>query len=227
MKAPLTFNFLELEILTGFLRKQDELTSSFMKELDSHKDYGEREVYQQDWAGDIGRVEIQPIAYIAGLSDDEMDVDSAFTDIFPMYQRQAMLISLWSMFEVELTKFYYRVSSELDVNTEFKKLKQKSILFSLKTYFVELGLELEQSEEFKEGFKFLNDEVRHIRNDWVHNGGESVNSEKIGDIVGIDKVYSQLNISQDYLARVSKAMSDMGREISKTSSKLIQQHKAE
>lgn len=100
----------ELNLLRAFNRKQLEFVDGFVENIDQHIETYTDEVFIQQWAGDEGEVVKVEKQHIAGITEDEYDFKEIFTSVMPMYQRQSMLLTAWSMFENEINTFYSRLA---------------------------------------------------------------------------------------------------------------------
>lgn len=221
-----TFYPVELELLQAFNVKQLELTDSFLSNLDDHVETHTKEVFYQTHAEDEGELIEVEVPHIGGISEDEYDFKNIFSQVLPMYQRQSMLVTNWGIFENELKKYYSYLAPRLGKSASIPK-KQKvdnkleSALEHLVRIFKELGLLTEQSPSFSAAFETLNQEVRFVRNDWVHNGGIPNNTKNVGEINGISLNGKQMDISADYIAKATNYMWTLSGEISSSANDLI------
>ncbi|MCG6339750.1 hypothetical protein K6U19_00555 [Vibrio fluvialis] len=215
MLIPPTFHPFELELLQAFNVKQLELTESFLSNLDDHVETYSKEVFYQTHAEDEGKAIEIDVEHIGGLSEDDCDFKSVFHEVLPMYQRQSMLVTHWAIFECELKNYYTFLAPKLGRSKRIpKKKKGESTLEHLSRVYKGLGLYLDKSTAYKEAFDILNDEVRFVRNDWVHNGGRPTNTKNLEAIDGISLNGGQMELSTAYLEKVTKCIWTVSREIS-------------
>ncbi|EJL6264420.1 hypothetical protein VDT04_003387 [Vibrio cholerae] len=213
MKIPYCFSSEELRLVQAFNKKQAELTDTFVANIHEHVETYTREVFYQQHADDPGEVFEVAVEHIAGVSEDEYDFKAVFCELMPMYQRQSMLVTNWAVFECELKKFYSILAEEKGRSPELPKKKSGSELNHLVKNFQALGLLKNPSAEFNEAFDKLENEVRLIRNDWVHNGGVSKASKNVDLITGVSVSGQQLDISMDYIELATKAMWKLSSEL--------------
>lgn len=226
MQIPPTFYPIELELLQAFNVKQLELTADFLSNLDDHVETQTKEMFYQTHAEDEGEVVEVEVPHIGGISADEYDFKSIFSEILPMYQRQSMLVTNWGIFENELKKYYRYLAPQLGQsanipNKQNENGRVESALQHLIRIFKELGLLSEQSPEFDEAFSTLDQEVRFVRNDWVHHGGVPTGTKNVEEIQGISLNGNQMDISADYLANATNHMWTLSREVSSSAIELI------
>ncbi|HAS6969095.1 TPA: hypothetical protein I7284_07340 [Vibrio parahaemolyticus] len=226
MQIPPTFYPIELELIQAFNVKQLELTADFLSNLDDHVETQTREIFYQTHAEDEGEAVEVEVPHIGGISADEYDFKSIFSEILPMYQRQSMLVTNWGIFENELKKYYRYLAPKLGKSPSIPRKKYvddklESALQHLVRIFKELGLLTEPSPSFDAAFSVLDQEVRFVRNDWVHNGGLPKNTKNLEEIQGISLNGKQMDISADYLANATNLMWTLSREISSSATELI------
>lgn len=219
-KIPYYFAPEELRLVQAFNSKQVELTANFVENIDEHVQTYTTEMFQQQCADDPGEVVEADVSHIAGVSEDEYDFKAVFTDLMPMYQRQSMLVTNWAVFECELKKFYSIIAEQMGHSPELPKKKEGSDLNHLIKNFKAIGLLTEPSEQFEMAFNKLDNEVRFIRNDWVHNGGVAKHTENVGDIEGISINGQQLDISSGYIESATDAMWKLSHELTDSARKV-------
>ncbi|OEE18910.1 hypothetical protein [Aliivibrio fischeri] len=209
----------ELNLLRAFNRKQLEFVDSFIENIDQHIETYTDEVFIQQWAGDEGEVVEVEKQHIAGITEDDYDFKEIFTSVMPMYQRQSMLLTAWSMFENEINTFYSRLAIKLGAEPNLRKIKRAKdssdlthVISCLKT----LGVVTEPTEQFVNAFERLNNEVRLVRIDWVHNGGKAVKSEFVEHTNGLTMNQSQIDISVDYIEEAIDLMWLLSMEITES-----------
>ncbi|WP_252094162.1 hypothetical protein [Vibrio sp. SCSIO 43009] len=177
------------------------------------------EVFIQQWAGDEGEVVEVEKQHIAGITEDEYDFKEIFTSVMPMYQRQSMLLTAWSMFENEINTFYSRLATKCGAEPNLRKIKRvkhSSDLAHVISCLKALGVVTEPTEQFVDAFERLNNEVRLVRIDWVHNGGKAVKSDFIENTNGLTMNHSQIDISVGYIEEVTDLMWLLSTEITES-----------
>ncbi|EGU54728.1 hypothetical protein VINI7043_11981 [Vibrio nigripulchritudo ATCC 27043] len=206
----------ELSLLRAFNRKQIEFVGGFVENIDQHIETYTGEVFIQQWAGDEGEVIEVEKQHIAGITEDEYDFKEIFTSVMPMYQRQSMLLTAWSMFENEINTYYSRLAVKVGAESNLrniKKAKHSSDLDHVITCLQSLGVVTSPTERFMDAFSRLNNEVRLVRIDWVHNGGKAVKSHFVENTNGLTMNGSQIDISVGYIEEVTELMWLLSTEI--------------
>ncbi|EKY4197767.1 hypothetical protein QNE44_004865 [Vibrio harveyi] len=209
----------ELNLLRAFNRKQIEFVDGFVENIEQHiETYTDKEFVQQ-WAGDEGEVVEVEKQHIAGITEDEYDFKDIFTSVMPMYQRQSMLLTAWSMFENEIHTYYSRLALKVGAEPNLRKIKRakhSSDLAHVIACLQSLGVVAEPTKQFLNAFERLNNEVRLVRIDWVHNGGRAVKSEFVEHTNGLTMNCSQIDISVDYIEEVTDLMWLLSTEITES-----------
>ena len=211
MKVLPSFISDELYIISAFNDKQEVQLSEFIDNIEQHIEVTEVERWFQISA-DGGEVGVAQIEHISGISEEEYDIREMFTEIMPIYQRQAMLLTLWGSFESEMEKMYIYASAKESLPKKNKKDKISKLKHMINC-FSKMGMPAEPTREYVSAVNTLDDEVRLIRNAWVHDGGKDP-MDKIPDgIEGIVKKYSQIEISKEYIKNVVLLMHVISREL--------------
>ncbi|ENM5795879.1 hypothetical protein [Vibrio mimicus] len=205
----------ELNLLRAFHRKQLEFVDGFVGNIEQHIETYTDKVFIQQWAGDEGEVVEVEKQHIAGITEDEYDFKEIFTSVMPMYQRQSMLLTAWSMFENEIKTYYSRLASKVGAKP-IKREKNTSDLAYMVSSLQAMGIVSEPSKRFIDAFTRLNDEVRFVRIDWVHNGGKPVKSKFIEQTEGLAMNGSQIDISVAYIEEVMNLMWVLSTEITQS-----------
>ena len=217
---PYYFSPEELRLVQAFNSKQAELTDSFVGNIDEHVETYTKNMFQQQYTDDPGEVVEIEISHIAGVSEEEYDFKAIFTKLMPMYQRQSMLVTNWAVFECELKNFYRNIAEQMGHSPELPKKKSGSDLSHLVKSYKDLGLLTEPSEQFENAFDKLENEVRFIRNDWVHNGGVPNATKSFDKIPGVSLNRLQLDISIEYISSATDAMWKLSHELTDSARKL-------
>lgn len=212
----------DIILLSAFFVKQEEQISEFQKNLDKHIELTEVERWTQRYAGDEGGTYIDEVEHIAGITDEDYDVRELFSEVMPTYQRQAMLLTLWSVFEYKLEKLCIAVNSLEDKKYKLSDNKGRiSTLIHIINELSNAGVPEKQTEDFSELIKELNDEVRHVRNAWAHNGGVDKKGNLTKIPYGISVRGLRLIISREYIEKVIKVMSHISVTLNTSAQKLF------
>ncbi len=188
----------ELSIIRAMILSQEVALAEFVSSFESKIEESSEESFVQNYEGDPGEVVQYSIAHYKGISERDYDVKEIFEVVMPIYQRQAMLITIWSAFETNLAKLSNYAHSLKD-----KKVRSKGEKESLAGYYVNTIIDVyghkEVSKNFKDYFKILNSDTRIIRNQWAHHGGR--NTKKLPELatIGLYEKYSQIVITEEYL----------------------------
>jgi hypothetical protein len=160
----------------------------------------------------------QDVEIIGNFNSLDFDIDDIYNVVIPTYQRQAMIITLWSILEFETQEAYLFAkkrsnSNKADLIRPDKTSKFKHSLNNLKS----LGVCNNSSKKFNSSVKFLDQQVRFIRNAWAHNGGKINSSEVHTNIKnttdGITLTNDQLSISKKYIQKIIKEMNIFSIEL--------------
>ena len=201
----------ELYVIRAFNDKQEAQISDFIDNIEQHIEVAEVERWFQISANE-GEVGIDQIEHIAGISEEEYDIREMFTEIMPIYQRQAMLLTLWGSFESEMEKMYIYASDRESLPKKNKKDKISKLKHMINC-FSKMGIPPEPTKEYASAVKTLDDEVRLIRNAWAHDGGKDAKDKIPDGIEGIVKKYSQIVISKEYIKNVVSLMHVISQEL--------------
>lgn len=215
MKVLPSFISDELYIIKAFIDKQEAQISEFTDNIENHVEVAEVAEVER-WfhiSADEGEVGVDQIEHIAGISEEEYDIREMFTEVMPIYQRQAMLLTLWGVFESEMEEMYIYASGKECLPKKNKKGKISKLKHMLNC-FSKIKIPPEPTEEFVSAMKVLDEEVRLIRNAWAHDGGKDPEDEIPDDIEGIIKKYSQIAISKEYIKNVVSLMHIISQELS-------------
>lgn len=99
---------------------------------------------------------------------------------------------------------------------QIKRAKHSSDLAHVISCLKALGVVTEPTEQFINAFARLNNEVRLVRIDWVHNGGKAVKSEFVEHTNGLTMNNYQIDISVDYIEEATDLMWLLSTEITKS-----------
>lgn len=158
----------EIYIFKSFLNQQEKQVNEYIQNINSRKEsYDTTKII---FTGNNNYEEILvSVDHIEGISEDDYDIVGLFTEDFPLYQRQSMLLTLWSLFESKLKDIYDLLISESGQQPRKKKKNQSDFSFFIDE-LTKLGCNF-NDERIANILLFLNGDVRNIRNDWVHHGG--------------------------------------------------------
>ena len=212
----------EIEFIRAFNAKQEQQIAEFSSNLEEHyQRYEVARVYEN--LEGVFQVENTDARQIEGISEEDYDVKALFTQDMPMYQRQAMLLTIWAVFESELILYLRYAEKELLNSAKLPtQIKGMSIFECILDGFKKLGAIKQPSKEFDAAFLFLNKKVRLVRNKWVHHAG-IVDSEEQEELAtrGIELSGSKLLISRDYIEEVVAQMKIIASELDSSIKPLI------
>lgn len=150
------------------------------------------------------------LRHIEGASEDDYDLNKIFGDVFPMYQRQSALITAYSIFEFGLSNMCEYAEGLIQTSSSYK---HDNKLSKIRNFLNRLQVCGVVPPEIHETFDFLDNDVRHIRNAWAHNNGKNTRGKVRKDIEGVEYVYSQLSLSPEFIAKVTKSMNYVAKTI--------------
>lgn len=190
----------EIYLLRAFINEQEQQIDRYIKNINTRiepLETGKIISYGYD-SYDLVQVDV---LHIQGVSDDDYDIIGLFTESFPLYQRQSMLTTLWSMLEDKLGYIYKMLSMESN-----KALKRKPNGCSQFQFLIselgELGASFKE-KKIEETISFLDQKIRPIRNDWVHHGG--VPQQDYSTLIEEDKIKiteGKIEISNKFLNEI-------------------------
>ncbi|KZZ67581.1 hypothetical protein, partial [Oleiphilus sp. HI0128] len=203
----------ELKLQRAYIQKQEQLLSSFTENIESHIETYEQEMFVQTHAEDEGEIIRVDLEHINGVTEQDYDIRSLFSQSMTMYQRQSMLLTLWAMLESELERIYLYTSEQLNKGDVLpRRPKDKSKFLHLIEQFEKLECLTEPTQEFRESIDLLNNQVRIIRNAWAHDGGVDLKSKLPEVIDGISKKNNKINISGEYIDKAWNMMNIVSKE---------------
>lgn len=203
----------EMIFLESFLRQQEKQIVEYCENFDKH--VGVEEIDKEYWDGyNEPEIVTFPVRHVDGILETDYDLKGIFTEILPTYQRQAILVSLWSRFESKMADIIDHIHSERGSKQKAKR-KNDSVFKHQISEFCSFGLSFEE-ENLQSSIYTLDNEVRIIRNCWVHDGGKP-NKEQIFSLINQTKFLSITNglvdISFEYLQGVANNMSLLANHI--------------
>lgn len=203
----------EIYIISSFNEQQESQISNFTSNIDEHIKSSEIERWFQ-YSPNAGEVGTDQIEHLAGINSDEHDVREMFTQVMPIYQRQAMLLTLWGAFECELERAY-KITSKIIRGTDEIPKNKKGLpkIGHLTNQFSKIGIPEKPSDTFKDSLRTLIDEVRLIRNLWAHNGGRDEKGKLPKNIQGVTLQYAQIALSKEYIEKVIDLMRNVSVEL--------------
>lgn len=205
----------ETTILISLIKSQEKSLSEFISNFEEKIQVEYEEGFQQNYAGDEGELVQFPVEHYAGIDDRSYDVREIFKVVLPMYQRQAMLITIWSHIDNSL----YLMTNYL-VDEIHKKIGKKkgSSDFYHRIKFIIDNVGSEFTVDFFDSVKSLDTNVRIVRNKWVHNGGR-IDKDFDLEKIGLKEKYSQISITSEYLNKtlvmMDKVICDLVKAINK------------
>ena len=204
----------ELFLMRAFICQQDKQINSYILNIEEYVETAQVEKWYETSYGE-GEKFIDEVKHIEGVTEEDYDFKEMFTEVMPLYQRQAMFVALWGRLECKLDDIAKHLSSIKGIKIK-KKSKGLSDFIHLISEIERLGVKITDTEECSNAVDFLNNEVREIRNAWVHNGGK-VKKEKIGKIVKstkyLDMNFEVLSITNEYLLFSLSEMMKISRKI--------------
>ncbi|QYK07596.1 hypothetical protein [Shewanella mangrovisoli] len=214
MKILPSFISEELYIIRAFNNKQESQISEFIDDIEQHIEVTEVEQWFQ-FSADDKEISIKQIEHIEGITEEEYDLREMFTEIMPIYQRQAMLLTLWAAFEFEMEKMYIHVSGQESLPKK-KSKKNISKLRHMVNCFSKIGIPSAPTKDFLSSVNTLDEEVRVIRNAWAHDGGKDLKNKIAKGSFGVEVKYSQIVISKEYIQSVISLMHIVSQELNKS-----------
>lgn len=204
----------ELYILEAFINQQILQISEYVSSIDSRVNLNVSPEYLHTSANDGVVVDCEQ-AYIEGISDADYDIKGLFTKTMAVYQRQALLVTLWSRLEAKLDFFVTYLAISKNLKRKFKQngvSDFKHLINELERY----GIKLSDKAEVLSAIDFLDLEVRFIRNSWVHNGGRPC-KESIRTVVesssGLIFIDGLISVEHSYLEHVLMNMKILADKI--------------
>lgn len=213
LKIKPTFDTNEVEIIAAFYQKQEQLIESMEKNFHQHVD----EHITQSWnqlCSDYGEIQEQRIEIVAGLTNEEYDLQELFTKVMPLYHRSSVLMSLWGAFENELTSAFNHFSKSNNGPEKLpNKPRGKSSIWHLIDQISKLVHIPTTEESFKSSFGFLDEQARHVRNTWAHEHGRISGLKIDYEKLGLSESYGQLVLTKAFIQRVIMSMYEIGTVI--------------
>src|SRR5690606_2035171 len=158
----------EIVFLQSFLKQQERQIQDYCDNFEKYVE--EVDVEREYWDGyNEPEMVVFTERHIDGIQESDFDIKGVFTEILPIYQRQSMLVTLWSRFEAKIKDIVLYRHEERSTKVR-KKPKDTSILKHLLTELDSFGLDFSDNK-LKDAINFLDNEVRYVRNCWVHDGG--------------------------------------------------------
>lgn len=214
LKAEAGALYESLVLMRAFVEQQQEQIRDYSENLEK---YIKEEGVETIIAGRENKDEIEklPARHIAGVFEHNVDLRATFTVVMPIYQNQAMLITLWSKFESGTCL----VAQSLASGKKQKLRRKKNGTSTVAHYLNEidrLGFEHRSQRAYRADYEFLSSIVGRIRNAWVHDGGRSKNKfvseivRKDSDLLVRNEV---IKINDKFLFRVIGSMFCISEEI--------------
>ena len=214
LKADAGALYESLLIMRAFAEQQGEQIRDYSENLER---YVKEEEIETIVAGRENKDEVAklPARHISGLFEHDFDLKAVFTEVMPIYQNQAMLITLWSKFESGL-----RLVAESLAAEHKRNLRGKDRGISTVGHYLNeidrLGLKHRDSQHYRTEYDFLCSIVGRIRNAWVHDGGRA-KKQSISQIVNKETDLLMrndvINVTDKFLTRVIQSMLSISKEI--------------
>jgi len=115
--------------------------------------------------------EICDIRHIEGVTDIDYDLDALLTETLPNYERRSSLITVYGIFEYELSKFCGKLEKYLGKKKSWEKFSKKNRLSKIKRAHNWLTIECDLDLEIVSSIFDEIDVIRDIRNCSAHNYG--------------------------------------------------------
>src|SRR5690606_14336466 len=197
----------EIVFLQSFLKQQERQIQDYCDNFEKYVE--EVEAEREHWDGyNEPEIVVFTERHVDGILESEFDIKGVFTEVLPVYQRQSMLVTLWSRFEAKDKDVVIYLNEERSTKIR-KKPKDSSILRHLLTELSSFGLDF-SDKKLQEAISFLDDEARFVRNCWVHDGGLPT-KHQIGKIIERSSSLSitdrLIDVSNSYLHEVAGSMS--------------------
>ena len=87
----------EIHFISAFNDKQESQIDDFNKNIEDHIEVSYVKSWHQDSSGSYEEG-VDQVEFIGSISEADYDVREIFTEVMPVYQRQAMLLTLWGGF---------------------------------------------------------------------------------------------------------------------------------
>lgn len=155
-----------LRVFVAVAEKKIEESSSIIRQL-VKKEQTEFEIEQHDGSVVTHAVDVRNIGKI---NDIDFDLDCLLGKTFPNHERRSFLITIYGMFEYELSKFCKRYCEYSGIN---EGLKSSEKINKSKIYINNFWLQKYCSIDLTaaEGVFSEIDTIRYIRNCFAHNYG--------------------------------------------------------
>ncbi|CUR47457.1 hypothetical protein BN2364_3016 [Alloalcanivorax xenomutans] len=204
----------ELFLMKAFINQQEKQINNYIRDIDDCVETAEAEEWYETSDGQAEKVLVN-IKHIEGVSEDDYDFKAIFTEVMPLYQRQAMLVAVWGRLECKLDNIAHHLATIRNIKIKSKS-KGLSDFMHLINEIERLGVKIRDSKECSLAVDTLNEEVREIRNAWVHNGGRAT-KKRVRIIVKSSQHLrfesEKINISKEYMLFVIGQMSKISKKI--------------
>ena len=204
----------ELFLMKAFINQQEKQINNYVRDIDDCVEIAEAEKWYET-SDDQAEKVLVDIKHIEGVSEDDYDFKAIFTEVMPLYQRQAMLVAVWGRLECKLDNIARHLAAIRNIKNKTKP-KGVSDFIHLINEIERLGVNIRDSKECSLAVATLNEEVREIRNAWVHNGGRAP-KKRVKIIVESNQYLrfesEKINISKEYMLFVIGQMSKISKKI--------------
>lgn len=197
----------EIVFLQSFLKQQERQIQDYCENFERYVE--EVDIEREFWGGyNEPEMVVFTERHVDGILESEFDIKGVFTEVLPIYQRQSMLVTLWSRFEAKVRDIVLFLHEERSTKIGSKP-KKSSILSHLLSELSLFGLDF-SDKALQEVIVFLDNEVRYVRNCWVHDGGlpaKHLIEKIIESTSGLSITDRLVNVSNNYLHEVAGSMS--------------------
>lgn len=214
LKAEAAALYESLLLMRAFAEQQQEQIRDYSENLEKYIKEEETETIITGLENKDEIVEL-PVRHIAGAFEHDLDLRATITVVMPIYQNQAMLITLWSKFESGTCL----VARSLGAKKKKKLRRKESGVSTVAHYLNEidrLGFKHRDQRTYRADYEFLSSIVGRVRNAWVHDGGRCKN-KSVSEIVRKDSDLLVRNevikINNNFLFRVIESMRSISEEI--------------
>jgi len=212
----------ELSFLYAFVNQQEGQIDDYTREYKSKVT-----VIRKEDTTDINKENNSSISHIDGIAESDYDIESIFTEVMPAYQRQAMLVTIWSRIETKLDEIVSLLASNRKTK-RIKKSGKSSDFRHLISELQRLGINFRSNKNVFDMISMLDNDVRKIRNSWVHNGGLPCTKSVRKNIIENQDLHLNngiIYIEKDFLITVIDAMKTVANHIFNEATKKSTQKK--
>ncbi|MAZ86088.1 MAG: hypothetical protein CL693_00380 [Cellvibrionaceae bacterium] len=175
----------KIQLFEAFVDQQEKQITEYSRNFDQYIEQYSVEKYAYPGMGkDEEGIYIDQVNHISGISEEDYDLQSIFTELMPTYQRRSILITLFSTFEVALKNLLFAHAETIGRSFNVKKSKEQKNISVLEHWLnqaMDFGMELQPTDTSIDIFADIHC-LRLVRNSFVHDDGMKPNSELKGYI---------------------------------------------